>query len=391
MGLRASADQSSLSRRSGPAPGLAVTLRAPTPACLSLWSVFVMPKASLFTIGFLLAAGAPPLLPLAVAQQSATGQPTASVPLTLQWSGASSCGNADEVEARVTRLLGPQPSGKDRLAVVGEVLPEPSGELRLRLRLGSTTEERERVVVAARCEELLDAAALVIALAIEPHLAVPTLTVPSEESLSPQQCPAPPEPARVIVMTPAAPCAAALAVSPPPLPVPPQRKSPPLSHQGLGLQVASPLGSLPGLPLSAGFGWRYLEGAWRFGLSGQLGRSQARRGESAGATFEQRLGRVEGCWLPGEDWTFGPCAALEAGQLEGSGFGVDNPAKRDSLWLSAAGGLMVGLRSGTSLLAFGLSAEVALTNPSFVLNGHTLFSPWAVGVRPAVTIDTLLW
>jgi len=323
---------------------------------------------------------------LLLAQGAAQSEPPAPAEsaLSLLWDASSGCGSAAEVRAQVVQLLGHEPRDSAPLSVQGRVEKLSDSGLRLTLRFGTAGEARERVVEAPTCDELLDAAGLVIALALQPNLRDARLP-DAEEAQAPVQCPTLPP----VVVVPPPSCPAAPA--PPPAPAPRSVIVAPPSRHGVSLEVASPWGALPGVPSAAALGWRYSAGSWRWGLLGAWGHGEERRHYSAGATFDLGTVRLQGCWLQGEAWRLGPCLSMETGALRGHGFGVEHPARFSSLWLAAGAGGLVGFRRGDVTLSLAVTAEVPMVVPDFTLNGEALFTPWVVGVRPALALDALLW
>lgn len=133
---------------------------------------------------------APPVLaaPAVVAALIAGGPARAAEPLSLAWSAPSGCPSLEDVLTETRRLLGGADTDAPLTARAAVDLPAPS-DYRLRISIDRASEERPREIHAPTCAELGDAAALILALAIDP---VAVAATPSRSS--PQSAAAPPPP-----------------------------------------------------------------------------------------------------------------------------------------------------------------------------------------------------
>lgn len=91
--------------------------------------------------------------------------------LELRWEAPPGCPSAAEVRARVVRLVGEEAARTARLTAQGAVRAE-AGKWRLDLVLSGETGGGQRSLTAGRCEELAEAGALVIAIAVDPRAAL---------------------------------------------------------------------------------------------------------------------------------------------------------------------------------------------------------------------------
>lgn len=91
--------------------------------------------------------------------------------LELRWEAPPGCPSAAEVRARVVRLVGEEAARAARLTAQGTVRAE-AGKWRLELDLSGETGGGQRSLTAGRCEELAEAGALVIAIAVDPRAAL---------------------------------------------------------------------------------------------------------------------------------------------------------------------------------------------------------------------------
>jgi len=183
------------------------------------------------------------------------------------------------------------------------------------------------------CRELLDAAALAIAIAIDPQ----SLTRPAAAAPAQDEPPAPAPPPAVVV-TPPQPAADAPATAPP---APPSEGSePPWSFDasaGLAGSVGFAPGPSAGLALGADARWRWLS----LGLEGRVDAPASTSG-SAGGTVSSWLvlGAVVPCAHLG---SFFGCALVQAGSAQTSGSGVPDARSQALPWLAAGGRLGVHL------------------------------------------------
>src|SRR5690606_19175919 len=102
--------------------------------------------------------------------------------LTLRWEAPAGCPGEAEVLARVIQMTGEQAAGSTSLQARGKVQAPSPGRWTLELELVGETGTGHRSLEAARCEELAEAAALVVAIAVDPQAGglVPAPPVGSE-------------------------------------------------------------------------------------------------------------------------------------------------------------------------------------------------------------------
>lgn len=91
--------------------------------------------------------------------------------LGLRWEAPPGCPTGEEVRARVARLVGEEAVLKTRLVARGVVRAD-AGAWALDLELAGETGGGRRALRSGRCEGLLGAAALVIAIAVDPQAAL---------------------------------------------------------------------------------------------------------------------------------------------------------------------------------------------------------------------------
>jgi hypothetical protein len=88
--------------------------------------------------------------------------------LDLRWEAPPECPTADAIEARTVAELPPGTRASTRVRAIGRVEESASGEWRLHLQLESAAGRLTPETSAADCDELADAAAVQIAMALEP-------------------------------------------------------------------------------------------------------------------------------------------------------------------------------------------------------------------------------
>lgn len=256
-------------------------------------------------------------------------------PIRLHYAAPASCPGQASFESRLqARTTKSRPADGEEPARAFSVALREAGSRWTGVLSIRDREDRlaERQVEGASCEELADALALIVALAIDPQaLSAPPPTPP----------PAEPPP------TPAA-SSAVVAPAPPPPPAPRPRdpvvpaRPPPAStpwHAGLGVQGAATWGpsaaALLTLPLFIDV---------RRGDAGilrpEVRLSASRGGDSltSSARFTWTVARLEACtaiWEHAARVRLVPCALIEGGTLRGEGSDVAQPTSATRAWIAA--------------------------------------------------------
>ena len=291
---------------------------------------------------------------------SAPAWAAATPRVSLRWSAPVGCPSGARVEQEVERLLASVATRPPRPLVVDAVVEaEPEGSLRVRLELAGDGGPRVRELRAASCVALADAAALIIAMTIDPDAVAAT------------QPPAPPPspPVPVPVPVPAL-------LPPPPLPAAAPVPAPPPSRPRFHLLAwaQADVGTLPGASFAAGGAAAVSFGALRVELG--LGASPARAAvipqrPSAGGDVSLIAGSAGACFgvlAPGPI-ELAPCAALEIGRLHAAGFGVSAPDQGSALWTAARAGGRLGWWPWPSFgIVIRAEAAVPFARPRFVLD-----------------------
>lgn len=274
--------------------------------------------------------------------------------IAIRWSAPSSCPEPPSLERDVERLLGPG-VGLPPTRFVAEVVQLSPRAFELTLHVESGDRTAHRTVQLASCGEVHEAAALLIATALDP-----TLALRAEE---PQATPEPPRRPRVPLQW---------------------------SLAARGLLDARSLPALSGGP-SAGLGLRrdqlriWSEGRYLFG--------RRARDESAGSTTQIDLfaGALGGAltWSAGKT-AIGPGLEAEVGMMRGRrSTRVADEERARALWITGLAGAIAELKL-TERLAFELTMFMGapFRRVRFALRGEDPFyitRPWtfrlALGVR----------
>jgi hypothetical protein len=305
-------------------------------------------------------------LPSLIATSAATAAPAAARPLALDWDAPPACPDRTRIAAQIAALLGRPPLlPPDRmLAIRGHASEAPDGTWRLELILATADGIQERRLTSRSCSEIADAAALIVALAIDPT-AVALGRAPAEAPATPLRAPPRPPP------PPAIEHAAA------PLPAPAHDAGAAMTARiGPAVGVGLLPGVAPGATLALGARFR------RLGIEATAAYFPARRAPVTGRTDAGGdLGAVTGgfqlsWWRPGR-LEVGLLAAGDAVLFLGQGFGVAYRSSGYALSAAAvAGGALrfeLGRRVAVRLDA---GAAVLVARPRFVLDQiGTVFQP----------------
>ena len=283
--------------------------------------------------------------------------------------------------AEIDRLLGENGARPPRpLEVTAAVTADDAGGLRVHLEIAAEGGARTRDLQAASCDALADAAAVIVALTIDPAAvaAAPPAPSPVPAPPAPSPAPAPPDPAPLPV--PAGPAPAA----------PPSPRVVPRFH--LEAWALADAGSLPGVSFAAGGvaalglgAFRVELGAGAFPARAQVVARPAASGAAAGGDVSLIAGSAGLCYdvLPSVRFDLAPCAAFEIGRMHASGFGVSNPGAGDALWTAArAGARFAYWPVSRAAVVVRVEGVVPMTRPGFVLeNLGSVYRPGPVAGR----------
>lgn len=306
----------------------------------------------------------------------------------VQWTAPADCPGSHELLAGIQQRRG-RALAPGQARVIGRITGSRGYRLELELDLGDRHEAR--VLTARTCAALVDAAALLIALAIDGEHAAPE---------SPQPAPAPPAPPE---SPPAAPqeSPAPPSVAPPPIaelpPLPEPRAPVQRPRRGpdgfLRLHMLGEYGALPGptggVALAGGLLWPRI----RLELqTTYLAPSSVARPL---ATVRASLftGAILGCArLRGGPLELPLCAGLEVGGMPGRGDGPRVDASVLGRWFAAVLGFGVAWRMHPRVgLWAALQGVAAIHRPTFVLRDPGpevgLFDPGVLSARLALGVE----
>lgn len=355
----------------------------------------------------------------------------AAEPLSLAWTAPAGCPSREDVLTEARRLLGGSIESDTAIAAHADIALAAPSDYRLRIAIDLGPGERAREVHAPTCAELGDAAALLLALAIDPAAVA---GAPAGSSLHADTAAPPPPPAPAPLPVPsfdahdspglpaggpaapgpiaAAPPLLARAISVPRF-VPPvfslsvSRRPPPPAAAPRVLAahalVAAEGGTFrdPAPMVRAGVslapGPIRLEAALVLAWGGKVAAPSAPR---KGGELWLGGGALSGCYEIQLD-RVGPrpiaaaCVGVEGGVLVASGYGVAEPGTGLSPWVAPiAGGLFRWAIARGVAARIDLLLAVPLVHPSFRIDGlGVVHEPGPVAVRAGagVEIDLTSW
>ncbi len=312
---------------------------------------------------------------------------------SLRWSAPDECADDARLVHQIEQLLGESlfEAKEQSLTVRATAQGNANQGYSARLSFSSPRGTEERMLEHPSCEQLVDAIALVIALAIDPervraaHSAVEASTTASAPGAAPSVVappvvpPAPVRPREPIAVAPAA-------------REPERAQRPPLLHDfRVALHGVAGLGPLPGLAagMQASLGWHRrgirLELLGRYWL---LSPAAALDNGPPAAKIDLRLATlgVRGCGLLASGaWQFAACGGADLGQESGEGSGLDRDRTSHALYAQLAGNAQLAYRRSGLIPEAGLELSGAVARPGFGVqqNGQltdATFRPAALGL-----------
>jgi len=281
--------------------------------------------------------------PRPAAPAQAGAEPSANPAMNLEWSAPAGCPEGHAVQEEVGKLLGDRAPGSPPLDVRAAILPATGGGFSLTLVTHLDGVTGERTLSAPSCASLADAAALTLALILNPDLVPP----------APDASPAPPPP-------PADAQAAAR-----------DRWPPPRWRLGAlgGIQTGAVQNLSSSFALSFGFGL----GGFSLHLMPGLSLPQ-----DVFVDAERKVGgrlwlatvTALGCWGAPIGWlTLRPCLGFEVTRLAGRGLGVLQPRDTAAYWTSGDLAILAGVPLGSGLsLEIGAVGLLPLHHPTVYLD-----------------------
>lgn len=319
------------------------------------------------------------------------GAQTQAALLDLEWSAPAGCPDHAHVVGRVDALVGKRRPAQHSLVARGRITPTGGASPRYRLELtigGAGSDARApRIMTGDDCARLAEAAALVLALDIDPEAGT---HVEEPEPAPDQHDPVDPEvPALLTPRTPplAAPRARRAAPSPSPTPV--------RTKGSGGARLLFDSGSLPRPTLGAAAAFLLVRGplaldlqaAWfpsRFTISGP-------HHGVGGAYVSLATFGAHACWggVAGEvDWR--GCLGGELGREATTGVSIAHPESSASLWSAVSGMIRARVWPERSLSPIlGVAAVHPLSAATVQIQGFgTVFEPPAALIRLFLGLET---
>jgi len=377
------------------------------------------------------------LLVCALGPSGASAQQPRAV--ALRWNAPAGCPSQDAVDAELARLLAGARVDTARSVTATATVTLVGEQYRLRLEIERDGSTSAREITGASCLGVANAAALMVAMAIDPEAAraagpppaaatgtttgsagttapgTPsggtTAAPAAKAAVAPSRAPVPPgapkPAARVARVTPArTPPAAAR----PPSTEPPTEAStpPPADARSdqrvqLGFRLfagaVGDLGTL-GVPTAAAeVGGALVVSAFRIDAAVAFWPTRdvtVTDGAGEGGSIDLIAGDLGACWAPppisravAPRFAIDlPCLGAELGRMSAEGFGVDEERQGGGLWLAARGGAAAAVRIESWIaLRLRLEAAVPLVRPRFLLGGvGTVHEPGAAG-RAALDLE----
>jgi hypothetical protein len=286
------------------------------------------------------------------------GAPATARAADLEWVAPAGCSSRESVLAAVTRAVGPRRAA-DVEAIRVRAVVESSGR---GYRVQLSTPSGERALEAETCDQLADAVALILALAVEPSAAAP----------QPQERVAPPQPET-------------------------ERRKPSVSAArsswlAVGAGQVGDLGTLPGVAVGAEVFVGLRVPPVRLEISGAIWapRRQEVEGTTAGGELTLTSAVAQGCFLPVLDrFELGGCIGAGIDSMTATAFGPIVVSRGSAVWTVIAGEARAGIALYPWLAvhaAFGL--HVPGSRPFFVIEGvGQVHRPAPVSGRQSLTVE----
>ncbi|MEX1368685.1 MAG: hypothetical protein AB1Z98_36495 [Nannocystaceae bacterium] len=324
--------------------------------------------------------------------------------LELDWQAPPRCPNEEAIRARIETLLTGPPRGEGTVVVTGRIESREAG-LRLRLTTDFRGRVEQRELEAPTCDELAEATAILLAIALEPGLeavleevarAEPEDVEPGTELESnavpePQSIPEPesvPEPSSeperphdlLGAFEPSAPAGDA----------PKPHRARPAPALGLRVGATAEAGMLPGISggprLAFGLHWPRL----RLELHGGYLAPRLAAPGGQGVLIQSGVGGLRACGRP----RVGPvelpvCGGVEGGAMRGATRGFDPRRTRHAPWVGPLVSAGLALRWGRVGLWTALEAAVPVYTGEFVVESEVAHRPFPASGRVVVGLEII--
>jgi len=307
------------------------------PGALVLLAAVLLPPWS--------ATPSPVLRPAIMAQSQAPGEPSANASLALDWTAPAGCPDGNAVRADAIRLAGATAPGARHLKARASIAPATGTGWVLSLTTDLEGVSGERTLSGVSCESLAEAAALMLALILNPDLALTTTSAASAQQ--------PPPPAATVT------------AANDRRPRPRWRVG---AYGGVQTGVIENLSSSFGLSLGVALG--HLSLRLMPGLTPPqdiISDPQLNLGGRLWLVTAAALG----CWEAAVSrLALSPCLGVDVTRLQGHGLGVATRLEATAYWSAAELALFVGLPVGYGVqLELGGLGMLPLHRPTVYLEG----------------------
>jgi hypothetical protein len=293
--------------------------------------------------------------------------------LSVSWSAPTGCPTLADIQTSIAKLLGPTTETSAKTEIVARARASHQDDGRwlgvVETQLG--TKSGKRSLHAESCEAVANAAALIIALMVDPDAvaarqaadaksAQPTATdipkngLDARESATPASTGNAPKIGTTELVT---------------------QPRAPIARFFIGPRIAANSGTLPTMALGAGanIGVIFAHGSIETGVLEWTRSTATVAGTQpkAGGTFRLLSGYLAACpsYRSGR-FDFGVCGHLGLNWVRGTGFGVNTSYQNSFTWLAGGGGLLVRLWPGQRFsVPLRVEALLPMAHPVFTLNG----------------------
>lgn len=321
---------------------------------------------------------------LALAAHLGWAPTEAALPVELEWDAPTACPDRVDVLAEVERFVAPEHRLQAAPLRVQAHVTSDEETWVLELVVAAEGGHMQRTLRGDDCKVLASAAALVMAVMVEPSGVLEEVDPgPIEETQEPT-----PEP------TPRAPTTPRTPTTPTKPPAPSGSRQP--LRGFVGARGLLTWGAAPGVGGAVALSGGVLIGRVRVGIDALVDvprTATIESAEDAGARIGLAAAGLRGCYAPGSQRVEVPlCGGLEAGAIWGKGFGLARPKTAVAPWVAVVleTGLSVVLHSRVALriLAEGV---VPLRRPQFVVDDRgAVHQPARVGARAGAAIELRL-
>lgn len=340
---------------------------------------------------------------LPVGSRPAFAMPHDTGPLDLEWIAPSGCPTRDAVLDDVARILGPKKTPLARVAARAVLFRGEDARWHVVITV-SGQGAGERALEASSCEEVTNAAALVLALRVDPSSFAPEMALPSPPSASsaPPLAEAPASPSSAVLPPPPAPPAPAPSEQPAPIadPLsfphqPPAPNSPSRFGILVGAAVAAGVGALPSADMGIEVTATLKRGRLR--LEPLFGTSLVQHADVAGPTQEGaslRLARggLRGCYAAlDRRLALSGCIIGEIDWFWADGYGATTPENANAGEVAFGAGALATWRLTRSVvLRAQVEGLVTVSPPTFVVDDSAgnvasqVYRPAAIMARGAL-------